>query len=398
MKKKIRSQKPTAVRSTPTVNVSPRLSYFEERKGAIVETIRQMVEIESPSDNKQAVDKLGRWLASKFEALGGHSKFHRVANFGDHLQVDFPGRDRRKPVLLLGHLDTVYPLGTLASMPCRISDGRLSGPGALDMKAGIAFMLYALDSLRDQDGTVPRAVTVLLVSDEEVGSDSSRRITEELAKKSEAVLVLEPSFGLQGALKTARKGVGQYQLKVSGVAAHSGLDFEKGHSAILELARQIERISKFTDLKRGLTVSVGLVQGGTRVNVVPAEATATIDVRIAKASDGASIDRKLRSLKPVNRKCRLHFSGGVDRPPLERNPGVVSLFRKASELAKPLGWKLTEAAVGGGSDGNLTAALGIPTLDGLGAVGEGAHAVNESIVISECPRRTALLATLIEAV
>ena len=263
MKKKIRSQKPTAVRSTPTVNVSPRLSYFEERKGAIVETIRQMVEIESPSDNKQAVDKLGRWLASKFEALGGHSKFHRVANFGDHLQVDFPGRDRRKPVLLLGHLDTVYPLGTLASMPCRISDGRLSGPGALDMKAGIAFMLYALDSLRDQDGTVPRAVTVLLVSDEEVGSDSSRRITEEVAKKSGAVLVLEPSFGLQGALKTARKGVGQYQLKVSGVAAHSGLDFEKGHSAILELARQIERISKFTDLKRGLTVSVGLVQGGS---------------------------------------------------------------------------------------------------------------------------------------
>ena len=402
MKKKSRSRKQTAVRSTPTVdvtfNVSPRVSYFEERKGAIVETIRQMVEIESPSDNKQAVDKLGRWLASKFEALGGHSKFHRVAGFGDHLQVDFPGRDRRKPVLLLGHIDTVYPLGTLASMPCRISDGRLSGPGALDMKAGVAFMLYALDSVRDQDGTLPRAVSVLLVSDEEVGSDSSRRITEELAKKSGTVLVLEPSFGLQGALKTARKGVGQYQLKVSGVAAHSGLDFEKGQSAILELARQIERISKFTDLKRGLTVSVGLVHGGTRVNVVPAEATATIDVRIAKASDGASIDRKLRSLKPVNRNCKLHLSGGVDRPPLERNAGVASLFRKASELAKPLGWKLTEAAVGGGSDGNLTAALGIPTLDGLGAVGEGAHAVNESIVISECPRRTALLAALIEAV
>jgi glutamate carboxypeptidase len=259
-------------------------------------------------------------------------------------------------------------------------------------------MLYALDSLRDQDGTLPRAVTVLLVSDEEVGSDSSRRITEELAKKSGTVLVLEPSFGLQGALKTARKGVGQYQLRVSGVAAHSGLDFEKGQSAILELARQIERISKFTDLKRGLTVSVGLVQGGTRVNVVPAVATATIDVRIAKASDGALIDRKLRSLKPVNRKCKLHLSGGIDRPPLERSTGVASLFRKASELAKPLGWKLTEAAVGGGSDGNLTAALGIPTLDGLGAVGEGAHAVSESIVISECPRRTALLAALIEAV
>lgn len=398
MKTKNRKQPTTPARPAPVADISARLTYFQERRDAIVETIRQMVEIESPSDNKQAVDKLGRWLASKFEALGGHSKFHRVADFGDHLQVDFPGRDRRKPVLLLGHIDTVYPLGTLASMPCRISEGRLWGPGSLDMKAGVAFMLYALDSLRGQDGTLSRAVTVLLVSDEEVGSDSSRRITEEVAKRSGAVLVLEPSFGLQGALKTARKGVGQYQLRVSGVAAHSGLDFEKGQSAILELARQIERVSKFTDLKRGLTVSVGLVRGGTRVNVVPAEATATIDIRIAKAADGTAVDRKLHSLKPVNRKCKLHLSGGIDRPPLERTPAVVSLFRLASDLAKQLGIKLSEAAVGGGSDGNLTAALGIPTLDGLGAVGEGAHAANESILISECPRRTALLASLIEAV
>jgi glutamate carboxypeptidase len=357
-----------------------------------------MVEMESPSDNKAAVDKLGLWLASKFEALGGHSKFHRTLDFGDHLQVDFSGRDRRKPVLLLGHIDTVYPLGILASMPCRITDGRLWGPGALDMKAGIAFMLHALDALRDQDGTLPRAVTVLLVSDEEVGSDSSRRITEETAKRSDSVLVLEPSYGLEGALKTARKGVGEYQLKVTGVAAHSGLDFEKGQSAILELARQIERLSKFSDLKRGLTVNVGVIQGGTRVNVVPAQATATIDVRVVKMSDGAGIDRKLRSLKPINRKCKLELSGSIDRPPLERSPNVVTLFRKASELAKQLGWKLTEAAVGGGSDGNLTAALGIPTLDGLGGVGEGAHAVHESILISECARRTALLASLIQAV
>lgn len=354
--------------------------------------------MESPSDNKQAVDRLGHWLASKFEALGGHSKFHRTADFGDHLQVDFPGRDRRKPVLLLGHLDTVYPLGTLASMPCRIADGRLWGPGALDMKAGVAFMLHALDALRDQDGTLPRSVTVLLVSDEEVGSDSSRRITEEVAKRSASVLVLEPSYGLDGALKTARKGVGEYLLKVTGVAAHSGLDFEKGQSAILELARQIESISKFSDLKRGLTVNVGIVQGGTRVNVVPAEASARIDVRVVKMSDAAGIDRKLRSLKPVNRKCKLHLSGSIDRPPLERSPNVVSLFRKASDLAKELGWKLGEAAVGGGSDGNLTAALGIPTLDGLGAVGGGAHAAHESILVAECARRTALLAALIETV
>jgi glutamate carboxypeptidase len=381
--------KPTRAKTQPQPQPqSARLEHFQSRQSLIVETIRQMVEMESPSDNKAAVDKLGRWLASKFEALGGHSKLHRALDFGDHLQVDFSGRDRRKPVLLLGHIDTVYPLGTLASMPCRITDGRLWGPGALDMKAGIAFMLHALDALRDQDGTLPRAVTVLLVSDEEVGSDSSRRITEETAKRSDSVLVLEPSYGLGGALKTARKGVGEYQLKVTGVAAHSGLDFEKGQSAILELARQIERLSKFSDLKRGLTVNVGVIQGGTRVNVVPAQATATIDVRIAK----------LRSLKPMNRKCKLQLSGSIDRPPLERSPNVVTLFRKASELAKQLGWKLTEAAVGGGSDGNLTAALGVPTLDGLGGVGEGAHAVHESILISECARRTALLASLIEAV
>ncbi|HYL16279.1 MAG TPA: M20 family metallopeptidase [Terriglobales bacterium] len=374
------------------------LAHFHDQRDAMVETIRQMVEIESPTDNKQAVDRLGRWLAGKFEALGGHSKFHRTSDFGDHLQVDFPGRDRRKPVLLLGHVDTVYPLGTLATMPCRISDGRLWGPGTLDMKSGIASMLYAIDALRDQGGTLPRPVIVLLVSDEEVGSNSSRRITEEVAKRSAAVLVLEPSYGLQGALKTARKGVGEYLLKVTGKASHAGLDFEKGQSAVLELARQIERISAMTDLKRGLTVSVGLVSGGTRVNVVPSEARASIDVRIARMSDAGGIDRKLRSLKPVNRKCELEIRGGIDRPPMERTAGVAGLFRMASGLAKELGWKLEEAAVGGGSDGNLTAALGIPTLDGLGAVGEGAHASHESILISEVPRRTALLAGLIESV
>ncbi|HKN37179.1 MAG TPA: M20 family metallopeptidase [Terriglobales bacterium] len=395
MKKKKLKSKQTPVAPVKLTHVPP--TYFQERRDAIVETIRQAVEIESPTDNKHAVDRLGHWLASKFEALGGHSKFHRTADFGDHLQVDFPGRDRRKPVLLLGHFDTVYPLGTLATMPCRLGDGRLWGPGTLDMKSGIASMLYAIDALRTQDGTLPRSVTVLLVSDEEVGSNSSRRITEELAKRSEAVLVLEPSYGLKGAVKTARKGVGEYVLKATGKAAHAGLDFEKGQSAVLELARQIERISAMTDLKRGLTVSVDMISGGTRVNVIPAEASASIDVRIARMTDAAGINRKLRSLKPVNRKCRLEITGGIDRPPMERTAGVAGLFRQASALAKDLGWKLEEAAVGGGSDGNLTAALGIPTLDGLGGVGEGAHATHESILISELPRRTALLAGLIQS-
>ena len=395
-KTKHRKQRPLAP-SRPRL-VDLRLQHFTERRGAIVETIRQMVEIESPSDNKQAVDRLSRWLAQKFEALGGHSKFHRATDFGDHLQVDFPGKDSRKPVLLLGHLDTVYPLGTLAKMPCHISNGRLFGPGAYDMKSGIASMLYAIDALRDQSGELPRSTTVLLVSDEEVGSDSSCRITEELAKRSAAVLVLEPSYGPKGALKTARKGVGEYLLKVTGKSAHAGLDFDKGQSAIVELARQVDRISRFSDLKRGLTVNVGLVRGGTRVNVIPGEASASIDVRIVSAADAAAIDRKLHSLKSVNRHCKLEVTGGVDRPPMERKGGVVALYRHAVELAKQVGWKLEEAAVGGGSDGNLTAALGIPTLDGLGAVGEGAHAPHESIIIAELPKRTALLAALIEVV
>jgi len=282
-------------------------------------------------------------------------------------------------------------------MPCRIADGRIWGPGTLDMKSGIAMMLHAIEALRAwHEDTMPRPVTVLLVSDEEVGSDSSRHITESLAKRSEAVLVLEPSYGLHGAVKTARKGVAEYSFKVTGKAAHSGLDFEKGESAVIELARQIPLISKLTELKRGLTVNVGLIQGGSRVNVIPAEATATIDVRIAAMKDAAGIEKKLRGLRPFNRKCKIEIKGGLNRPPMERNDGVVGLYKQAVEIAKQLGWKLDEAAVGGGSDGNFTAGLKIPTLDGLGGVGEGAHAVNESILIAELPRRAALLARLLE--
>jgi glutamate carboxypeptidase len=380
-------------------DVAERLRYFQQRNTEIVQTIRQLVETESPSDNKQAVDRLGALIAGRFEGLGGHAKFHRVQSFGDHLRVDFDGSRGGKPVLLLGHLDTVYPIGTLATMPCRVADGRLFGPGAFDMKSGIALMLHAIEALRSwHEDTLPRPVNILLVSDEEVGSETSRRITENLAKKSAAVLVLEPSHGPGGAVKTARKGIGEYVLNVTGKAAHSGLDFEKGQSAILELATQIIAISKLIDMKRGLTLNVGTVRGGTRVNVIPAEASAVLDVRVARKQDAAGIDRKLRSLKTFNRKCKLEITGGMNRPPMERTPTVAALFKKASEIAKQLGWKLEEAAVGGGSDGNFTAALGIPTLDGLGGVGEGAHATHESILISELPRRAALLAELIASI
>jgi glutamate carboxypeptidase len=395
-------KKASQTASSETVSqgeMAKRLRYFQERRDSMVQTIHQLVEIESPSDNKDAVDQLGTLLAGRFEGLGGHAKFHRVEKFGDHLQVDFAGTGRGKPVLLLGHLDTVYPLGTLATMPCRVADGRLWGPGAFDMKSGIALMLHAIEALRVwHEDVLPRPVTVLLVSDEEVGSETSRRITENLARQSAAVLVLEPSHGPKGAVKTARKGIGEYVLTITGKAAHSGLDFEKGQSAIAELARQIVALQKLIDLKRGLTLNIGTVQGGTRVNVIPAEASAVLDVRVARQQDAVGIDRKLRSLKPFNRKCKLEISGGMNRPPMERTSSVAGLYKKAAQIAKQMGWKLEEAAVGGGSDGNFTAGLGIPTLDGLGGVGEGAHATHESILISELPKRAALLAELIASV
>ena len=375
---------------------SDRLQYFEAARPAIVRTIRDFVEIESPSDNKPAGDRLCKVLAEKFNSLGGKVHVHVTQEFADHLQIDFPGRQKAKPVLLLGHFDTVYPLGTLAGMPCQIAENRLYGPGVLDMKSGIALMWHAIQALQAWHEILPRPVTVMLVSDEEVGSASSRAITESLAKKSAAVLVLEPAAGLRGAVKTARKGVGDYLLKVKGVAAHAGLDPGKGHSAILELARQITAIAKLNNLQQGLSVNPGVIHGGTRTNVVAAEAFAEIDVRIKHAKQAAGLDRKLRSLKPFDKHCRLEITGSINRMPMERTAGVAALYKKAQAIARRLDWNLEEAAVGGGSDGNFTARLRIPTLDGLGGVGEGAHAMHEHILISELPRRALLLAGMIE--
>jgi glutamate carboxypeptidase len=377
---------------------SDRLRYFSEHQNQIVKTIRELVEIESPSDNKQAVDRIAAFLALKFESLGGRTQLHRSSDFGDSLRIDFAGEANRKPVLLLGHYDTVYPLGTLANMPCKIDNGRLHGPGVLDMKSGIALMLHAIEGLQTWHGALPRPVTVFLVSDEEVGSHSSRKITEALAKESAGVLVLEPAAGLRGAVKTARKGVGEYRLRVKGVAAHAGLDPGKGHSAILELARQIAVVAKLNNLGEGVSVNPGVIQGGTRSNVIAAEASAVIDVRIKRAKQAAGIDRKLRSVKPFDKHCKVEMTGNINRLPMERTAGVAALYNKAHDIASQIGWKLDEAAVGGGSDGNFTAGLGIPTLDGMGGVGDGAHAVHEFIVVSDLPRRALLLAGMIEEV
>ena len=372
-----------------------RVRYFEARRDQIVASIRQLVEMESPSHNKPAVDRLSTHVAAEFERLGGRVKVHRQQTFGDHVQADFPGAGG-KPVLLLGHIDTVWDVGTLAKMPCKLEGDRLWGPGVFDMKAGAALMGAVVGALQELRGRLPRPVTVFLVTDEEVGSDSSRAITESLAKQSAAVLVLEPAHGRDGAVKTARKGVGEYRLKVHGQASHAGLDFLAGQSAIVELARQLVTITGFTELERGITVNPGVIRGGTRTNVVAAEAEADIDVRIEKMSDAKRIDKRFRSLKPFNRHCKLEISGGVNRPPMERTRGVATLYALAHALARGMGQELRETAVGGGSDGNFTAGLGIPTLDGLGCAGEGAHSVNESIWIDALPARAALIAGLIE--
>ena len=395
-KKAVRRKQKQTEAFQPDPVWSERLHYFETRQEQIVQTIRQFVEIESPSDNKVAADRMGAFLAGTFEAAGGHARIHRAKDFADSVQIDFAGREKTKPVLLLGHFDTVYPMGTLANMPCHVADGRMHGPGVLDMKSGIAMMLYAIAALKAWHTELPRPVTVFLVSDEEVGSYSSRKITEALAKESSAVLVLEPA-GPRGAVKTARKGVGEYTLTVKGVAAHAGLDPKKGHSAILELARQIITISKLNDLTHGLSVNPGVIRGGTRTNVIAAEATAEIDVRIAHAKQASMLDRRFRALKPFDKRCALSIEGGVNRMPMERNAGVAALYEKARAIAKQIGWKLEEAAVGGGSDGNFTAGMGIPTLDGMGGAGHGAHAVHEHIVIAELPRRALLLAAMIES-
>lgn len=363
----------------------------------MIDLIRRLVEIESPSDDKAAVDRLGEFLASHLAPVAD-VKVHRVEQRGNHLRIEFrlPGKQSGQ-VLALGHIDTVWPVGTLGRMPFRVAEGRLWGPGVFDMKTGVAILVFAAEALRELDRPVGRNLILQLVSDEEIGSESSREITEAEAKKSATVLVLEPSAGLDGKVKTARKGVGDYTLRVKGKASHSGLDFEAGASATLELARQLLEIAKLTDLERGITVNPGVIGGGTRTNVVAEEAWANIDLRVWRMSDAERIDSKLRAVRPFDGRTSLSIEGGVNRPPLERSDAVAQLYERARQIAKELGVDLGETQVGGGSDGNFTAALGIPTLDGIGAVGEGAHAANESVLIDRLADRVALVARLIES-
>jgi glutamate carboxypeptidase len=371
------------------------LAGARRKQAELLELTQRLVRAESPSDDKAAVDACVALAAEHAKSLGGRVKLHRQRVIGNVLEARFGPKskiDSARSLLVLGHLDTVWPIGTLKTMPCRVGEGRLWGPGTLDMKAGVAMAFTAVEMLAEA-GMLQREIVLLLNTDEELGSPISRPITERLAAGSAAVLVLEPAQGL--AYKTARKGTGNWRIEIEGVAAHAGVDFEKGASAIRELAHVVETVSGWTDKKRGLTVSVGLAGGGSKTNVIPAEAWAEVDVRIEHRSDGPRIERKFAGLKPVDKRCALAVTGGINRPPMERSRGTVKLYRQARSLAAELGFALDEAATGGGSDGNFTAALGIPTLDGMGAVGEGAHARHESIVLEHLAPRTALLAGMV---
>jgi glutamate carboxypeptidase len=383
----------------PIINLR---DFCRTERAWLLDTIETLVRLESPTTEKAAVDRCGEELASRLGAIGGRVTRLSRPDRGDHLRVEFGppayaeanrGNAGGKQILLLGHFDTVWPVGQLERMPLTKVNGRLHGPGVFDMKAGIAIAMLATRALLETGAALSHGIVMLWTTDEEIGSGSSRTAIEDEARRSDAVLVLEPSLP-GGAVKTSRKGCGGYELVVRGVAAHAGIEPQKGASAVQELAHQILRVNALQDLTRGISVNVVKVSGGLRSNVIPDEARAIVDVRAPTAADAEVVEAAFRGLRPVDPRTTVEANGGFDRPPLERTEGVRRLYKKASEVARALGQELAEGGTGGGSDGNFTAALGIPTLDGLGAIGEGAHALHEHVDIESLPDRAALVAGL----
>jgi glutamate carboxypeptidase len=380
--------------------------FCQAERDWLVDTVEALVRLESPTTDKGAVDRCGRELQARLEAIGARVTRLARTERGDHLRAEFGGASAHdphapaedpanRPVLLLGHFDTVWSVGQLERMPLARRDGRLHGPGVFDMKAGIGIAMLAVRALRE---TGARARVVMLwTTDEEVGSGTSREAIEEEARRSAAVLVLEPSLP-GGAVKTSRKGCAGFEVTVHGISAHAGIEPQKGASAVEELARQIPRINALQDLARGLHVNVVQAWGGARGNVIPDEARALVDVRVPSAAAWDEVRRAFSALTPFDPRTRIETRGWFDRPPLERSAAVARLYDQAREIARELGQELAEGGTGGGSDGNFTAALGVPTLDGLGAVGDGAHALHEHVEIEALAGRAALVAGLIAAV
>jgi glutamate carboxypeptidase len=372
------------------------LRLLRPRLPQMLSVLRTFVLAESPSLEKTPADRCCVIVAAEWRKQGARVERLAQRHRGDHLRITWQPRKSRAAgqLLVLGHYDTVYAAGTLATMPFRVSAGKAYGPGTFDMKAGIVQALFALQALRQTRTPLRKRIVFLWTSDEEIGSDSSRKLIEAEARRSDAVFVLEPSLGPRGLLKTARKGVGEAEIIVHGRASHAGLAPQEGVNAVHELAQQIARLQNWNDLRRGISVNADLIEGGTRVNVIAEHARAVVDLRALRLADMRRLEQRLRALRPLTRGARLEIHGGFNRAPMERKVSAA-LFSRAKSLAAQMGLSIGECVAGGGSDGNLTAALGVPTLDGLGAVGDGAHSAHEYAVVRAMPERAALLAALL---
>ena len=378
------------------MNAKELLDYFEEQQDKTIDLIKELVEIESPSYDIEGIKNVADWLENEAVKVLPEVKVERLfrEKYGEHLIIRaFENVDDKKPVLLLGHIDTVHPIDSKNQNPTRIEDGKLYGCGTFDMKANIIVILQVLKAFKKFGLEPSRPINVLLACDEEVGSETGRILVENEAKKSEYCLVFEPSAN--GKVKTGRKGTGCYILKTYGIPSHAGLEPKRGASAILEISKQIEKLHSLNDFEVGTTVTVGMIKGGTATNVVPAEAECSIDVRFETLEEAMRIENELKSLESFDERIKLELLGEVNRPPMERSKGVMKLFEKAKELAKNFDYELEETQVGGASDGNFVGVLGIPLLDGLGIKGDGAHTLEEFIVVDDIPNRLTLLATLL---
>ena len=373
------------------------LRLLKPRLPQMLSVLRTFVLAESPSLEKSPADRCCAIVAAQWRKQGAHVERLAQKHRGDHLRMTWQPQQKSRPtgqLLVLGHYDTVYATGTLAKMPFRVSAGKAYGPGTFDMKAGIVQALFALDALRQTHTPLRKRIVFLWTSDEEIGSESSRKLIETEARRTDAVFVLEPSLGPRGLLKTARKGVGEAEIIAHGRASHAGLAPQEGVNAVHELARQIARLEQWNDLRRGISVNADVIEGGTRVNVIAERARAVVDLRALHLADMQRLEKRLRALRPLMRGARLEIRGGFNRAPMERKVSAA-LFSRAKSLATQMGLSVGECVAGGGSDGNLTAALGVPTLDGLGAVGDGAHSAHEHVLVRTMPERAALLAALL---
>ena len=369
-------------------------AYFQEQKDEMLTILSELVEIESPSHEKAALNRMGKRVAELIEATGGTVEFHPREQVGDQVVGRWEGKRAEKPILLLCHMDTVWPLGTVAQRPPRIKGDRFYGPGAFDMKGGIVIALTALGGLGKLGIQPAVPVTLLCTSDEEIGSHHSQALIEELAAESGLVICLEPCIP-GGKLKTARKGVGQVTVTVKGKATHAGADHAKGINAIEEMAHQILALQALTDYESGTTVSVGIISGGSASNVVPAACQIEVDFRVTTQEEAGRMSEAIENLRPQLAGAELEIEGGLNRPPMVRDDLMIRTYKQAERIAGPHGISLQEGSTGGGSDGNFTAAIGAPTLDGMGVDGDGGHAIYEHVLIASLPDRATLLAALL---